>query len=192
MNNKILALIIIVLAGVAIYGAVYAAVTTIIMPMDSQSLAGELKSVDLSINNSDNIAEMELQSNQNIPLNYMSQSQRTEIANNLRGASQFTGSGQDWDSYNSFNGFKIFLYNLILRGDIANQMNNITATHTELLRLNNETSSIMKQMANDIEKGNGNSYANDLKNLSNNVKSYDNSTAKLKTQLKDAIQLLGG
>lgn len=196
MNKKILALIIALIAVIGTYGLVYAAVTTVLMPMDSESLKNELDTLETPVNNESSIGELEsaAETMESIPLTYTSQSERTQMANSMRINNAFPPglSNQDLDSYNNYNSFKIFLYNLMLRGDISNQMNNITATHMEIIRLNNETSSITQKMATDLEKGDSKAYSADLRNLANNVKQYDNSTAKLKIQLKTAIQLLGG
>ncbi len=195
MNKKILALIVVLIAIVGFYGLVYGAVTTVLMPIDSEGFKSELSTIQTPVNDNSNITELEgaAATIEGASLKYIPQSQRTQIANGMRNnALPSEIFNPDLSEYNNWNSFKILAYDLILRGDISNQIKNIEGTRNEIIRLNNKTASINQKMATDFENGDTEAYAADIRNLANTLQQYNNTMEKLKTQLQDVIQLLGG
>ena len=193
MSRKILALLIIVVAMGGTYALFYAAVSTVLIPMDINSYKSELETAIAPVNNELNISEIESGATvtESIPLTYIPQEERTEMANQMRKGNTIPIiPNQDFNEYDKFNSYRILAYNLIFRGDISKQIKNISNTHEEIIRLNNETNSITEKMAADLEKGDNKAYADDLRNISNNVKQYNIVMEKLKTQIKDLINLL--
>ena len=193
MSRKILTLLIIVVAIGGTYALFYAAVSTVLIPMDINSYKSELETAIAPVNNELNISEIESGATvtESIPLTYIPQEERTEMANQMRKGNTIPIiPNQDFNEYDKFNSYRILAYNLIFRGDISKQIKNISNTHEEIIRLNNETNSITEKMAADLEKGDNKAYADDLRNISNNVKQYNIVMEKLKTQIKDLINLL--
>lgn len=193
MSRKILTLLIIVVAIGGTYALFYAAVSTVLIPMDINSYKSELETAIAPVNNELNISEIESGATvtESIPLTYIPPEERTEMANQMRKGNTIPIiPNQDFNEYDKFNSYRILAYNLIFRGDISKQIKNISNTHEEIIRLNNETNSITEKMATDLEKGDNKAYAADLRNISNNVKQYNIVMEKLKTQIKDLINLL--
>jgi len=88
MNKKILAMIIILVAIVGVYGLFYVAVTSVLMPMDMNSFKTDLNAMpQLPVNNNSTINDLENSADimeSHPSLKYMSQNQRTEMANQMR------------------------------------------------------------------------------------------------------------
>lgn len=182
------------MAIIGIYGLFYAAVTTILMPWDSNMFEMELSTVQIPVNNASSIAEMEsaaADTESTSSLSYVSKSERTEVANTMRTSNtpppEFFNQ---MEGYEQLNNFRMLAYNLIFRGDISDQIKNITSTHEEISRLDNETESINQKLYTDMEKGDSKGYAEDLKNIADNLKQQNTAMEKLKTQLENLINLL--
>lgn len=182
------------MAIVGIYGLFYAAVTTILMPWDTTAFEMELSSVQIPVNNASTIAEMEsaaADTESTSSLSYVSKSERTEVANTMRTVNTPPpGVFDQLEGYEEFNNYRMLAYNLIFRGDISNQIKNISSTHEEISRLDNETESINQKLYTDMEKGDSKGYAEDLRNIADNLKQQNTAMEKLKTQLESLINML--
>ena len=134
------------MAIVGIYGLFYVAVTTILMPWDTTTLEMELSTVQIPVNNASNIAEMEsaaVDTESSSSLSYVSKSERMEVANTMRIVNTPPpGFFDQMKEYKELNNFRMLAYTLIFRGDISNQIKNISSKHEEISRLDNETESL--------------------------------------------------
>lgn len=183
------------MAIVGVYGLFYTAVTTILMPFDTTVFKDELSTVQVPVNNASTITEMESAAadmESTSSLDYVSESERTEVANTMRTANTPPPGffDQNLEEYNQFNSYRMLAYNLIFRGDISNQIKNISNTHDEISRLDNETESLNQKMYNDMEKGDNKAYTEDLKDIADNLKQHNIAMEKLKTQLENVINRL--
>ena len=136
MNRKIMALIIFIVAVVAIYGVIYAAVTTVLMPQDLNEFKTELDAMSQNqISNSD-ITQLEsaAATMDSSPLSYMSKSQRVNIANEMRNGDTVPPGvlNQDFTQYNNFNYYKSLAYALVLKGDLSSGINNLSGNYGEI------------------------------------------------------------
>ncbi len=198
MNRKILTMLIIVVAVVGVYGLFYTAVTTVLMPSDLNYFKTELNSMpQLPINNDSTITQMESAATaieNNPSLKYLSQNQRTEMANQMRNSNSPPPGflNQNFTDYNNLNNYRVWAYDIILKGNISNEIRNLSSCTAKISSLTNETASINQKMANDFENGNDKAYADDLRIMANNTKQYNNAMSELKNKLQTIINQLGG
>lgn len=160
--------------------------------MDLTAFKEELNTVQVPVNNASSISEMESAAadmESTSALDYVSESERSEVANTMRIANTPPPGflDQDFEEYNQFNSYRMLAYNLIFRGDISNQIKNISSSHEEISRLNNDTELINQKMYTDMENGDTKAYAEDLKMIAVNLKQYNIAMEKLKIQLQNLI-----
>jgi len=180
---------------IGIYGLFYAAVTTVLMPMDANAFKAELNTLEVPVNNASSIAELEnaaADMEKTSALSYISQKERTEVANSMRMGNTIplVFINQNMVEYDKSYSNRIWAYDLVLRGDISSQMKNISSTHEEISRLNNETETINQKLYTDFEKGDTKAYAADLRKVAHNLKQYNIAMENLKTQLQNVISQL--
>lgn len=180
---------------VGVYGLFYAAVTTVLMPMDANAFKAELNTLQVPMNNESSIAELEIAAadmERTSALSYVSQKERTEVANSMRMGNTIplVFINQNMVEYNKSYSNRIWAYDLALRGDISSQIKNITSTHEEISRLNNETEAIHQKLYTDFEKGDTKAYAEDLRKVTHNLRQYNIAMENLKTQLQNVINQL--
>lgn len=196
MNKKSLALIIFVLTVVSIYGLFYAAVTAVLMPYDLNEFKNELNTMpQLPVINNSDITKMESEAamiESSSPLKYMPQSERTNVANQMRTYNAVPPElfYQDFNYYNTYNNYKALAYSLVLKENLSRKINNISSTYEKLSSYANKTQTISQEMATDFEKGDNKAYANDLRNLTSMMKQYNSEMAQLKNQLQELINEL--
>ena len=197
MNRKILALIIFIVAIAGVYGLFYAAVTTVLMPQDLNTFKTELNAISQSsITNDSSIAQTESSAaimESYSPLNGLSQSQRTEMANKMRINNATIPQGvlnQNFNEYNTYNNYKAMAYSLILKGDISSEINNLSSTYEEVNQLGSQMVSLNQKMATDFENGNNKAYADDLRSTATLTKQYNHKMVILKTQLQTLVNQL--
>jgi hypothetical protein len=188
-------LFILIIAIVGIYGLFYAAVTTVLMSMDASAFKAELNTVEVPLNNDSSITELESAAadmEKTSALSYVSQKERTEVANSMKMGNTIpmVFINQNMVEYDKSYINRIWAYDLVLRGDISGQMKNISSTHEEISRLNNETEAINQKLYTDFEKGDTKAYAEDLRRVAHNLRQYNLAMEKLKTQLQDVVNLL--
>lgn len=195
MNKKSLALIILV-AVAGVYGLFYAAVTTVLMPMDLNEFKNQLNSAsECSIATNSSVAQsessvaiMETYS----PLNYLSQSQRTKMAGQMRVNATIPPDALNFTEYTRYNNYKALAYSLALKGDVSNQIQNVTSTYNEINNLSSQMISLNQKMSADFENGDNKAYADDLRNITSLTKQVNTKIALLKTQLQTVINQLSG
>ena len=189
-------MLIVIVATVGIYGLFYAAVTTVLMPMDVDIYKDQLNTIpEFSTINESTITELEsgaAVTESMSALAYTSSEERTQMANIMRIGSNLPPEflNQNFEEYDRTNDNKIWAYDLILRGDISNELKNISSTYKEIKHLNNETLSLNQKAANDLESGDSKAYAEDLRSTANNLRQYNKAMEKLKTQLQNLINQL--
>ena len=197
MNKKISILIILV-AIIGIYGLFYIAVTNVLMPMELDSFKNDLNGMpQLPVNNNSTINDLENSANiieNNPSLKYMSQSQRSEMANQMRhlNSPPIGFLNQNFTDYNNFYANSVLAYKLIGKGTLANEISNLSSITNNLTSLTNESAAIEQKSANDFENGDDKAYAEDLRSSANNLKQYNKVMEELKTQLQKIINQLGG
>ena len=197
MNRKILALIIFIVAIAGVYGLFYAAVTTVLMPQDLNTFKTELNAISQSsITNDSSIAQTESSAaimESYSPLNGLSQSQRTEMANKMRINNATIPQGvlnQNFNEYNTYNNYKAMAYSLVLKGDISSRINNLSSTYEKVNHLGSEIVYLNQKMATDFENGNNKAYADDLRSTATLTKQYNHEMVILKTQLQNLVNQL--
>jgi hypothetical protein len=197
MNRKILALIIFIVAIAGVYGLFYGAVTTVLMPQDLNTFKTELDAMSQSsITNDSSIVQTESSAaimESYSPLNGLSQSQRTEMANKMRINNATIPQGvlnQNFTEYNTYNNYKAMAYSLILKGDISSGINNLSSTYENINQLGSEMVSLNQKMAADFENGDNKAYADDLRSTTTLTKQYNHEMAILKTQLQTLVNQL--
>ena len=197
MNRKILALIIFIVAIAGVYGLFYAAVTTVLMPQDLNTFKTELDAMSQSsITNDSSIAQTESSAaimESYSPLNGLSQSQRTEMANKMRINNATIPQGvlnQNFNEYNTYNNYKAMAYSLVLKGDISSRINNLSSTYEKVNHLGSEIVYLNQKMATDFENGNNKAYADDLRSTATLTKQYNHEMVILKTQLQTLVNQL--
>ncbi|MGB9937118.1 MAG: hypothetical protein ACPK7O_05310 [Methanobacterium sp.] len=194
MSKKMIALIIVIVAVIGIYGAFYAAVTTVLMPHDLNEFKNELDTASQNqISNSD-IAQIEnaAATVENSPLSYMSQSQRTNIANEMRNSNNIPPGvlNQDFMTYGTFNYYKALAYALVLKGDLSSEISNLSNNYDEINSLSSRMSSITQKSVTDFENGDNKAYADDLRSTANLMKQYQNKMEVLKNNLQNIVDKL--
>ena len=196
MSRKSLVLIIFIFAVVGIYGLFYAAVTAVLIPQDLNEFKNELNTMpQLPVNNDSSIKDLESQAatiESSSPLKYMSQSERASMANQMRSGNAIPPEAMNpnFSGYNAYNNYKALAYALILKGDISNEIKNLSSSYEELSSYANKTEAINQKMATDFENGDNKAYANDLRSMANMMKQYNSEIAQLKTQLQNVINTL--
>jgi hypothetical protein len=197
MNRKILALIIFIVAIAGVYGLFYAAVTTVLMPQDLNTFKTELDAMSQSpVTNDSSIAQTESSAaimESYSPLNGLSQSQRTEMANKMRINNATIPQGvlnQNFNEYNTYNNYKAMAYSLVLKGDISSRINNLSSTYEKVNHLGSEIVYLNQKMATDFENGNNKAYADDLRSTATLTKQYNHEMVILKTQLQTLVNQL--
>ena len=197
MNRKILALIIFIVAIAGVYGLFYAAVTTVLMPQDLNTFKTELDAMSQSsITNDSSIAQTESSAaimESYSPLNGLSQSQRTEMANKMRINNATIPHGvlnQNFNEYNTYNNYKAMAYSLVLKGDISSRINNLSSTYEKVNHLGSEIVYLNQKMATDFENGDNKAYADDLRSTVTLTKQYNSEMTVLKTQLQTLVNQL--
>ena len=197
MNKKILILIILV-GVIGIYGLFYVAVTNVLMPMELDSFKNDLNGMpQLPVNNNSTISDLENSADimeSNPSLKFMSQSQRSEMANQMRNLNSPPAGflNQNFTDYNNFYANSALAYKLIGKGTLANEISNLSNITNNLSSLTNESTAIDQRTANDFENGDDKAYAEDLRSSANNLKQYNKVMEELKTQLQKIINQLGG
>jgi len=198
MNKKILAMIIILVAIVGVYGLFYVAVTTVLMPMDLNSFKTDLNAMpQLPVNNNSTINDLENSADiidNNPSLKYMSQNQRTEMANQMRNLNSPPPGylNQNFTDYTNFYALSVLAFKITGKETLATEINNLSGITNNLSSLTNESTSIDQKSANDFENGDDKSYVDDLRSSANNLKQYNNAMAELKAQLQNIVNQLGG
>ncbi len=196
MNKKILALVII-LVFVGVYGLFYVAVTSVLMPMDMNGFKSDLNTMpQLPVINNSTINDLENSANlmeSHPSLKYMSQNQRTEMANQMRNSNSPPPGylNQNFTDYNNFYHISALAFQITGKGNLANEINNLNTITNNLTSLTNESTTIEQRSATDFENGNDKAYANDLRSSANNLKQYNNAMAEFKTHLQNIINQLG-
>jgi hypothetical protein len=197
MNRKILALVII-LAVVGVYGLFYVAVTSVLMPMDMDSFKSDLNAMpQLPVNNNSTIDDLENSADlmeSHPSLKYMSQDQRTEMANQMRDSNTPPPGYLNQNFTDSTNFYRIsaLAYEITGKENLAAEINNLTTITNSLSSLTNESASLDQKSATDLENGDDKAYADDLRSSANNLKQYNNAMMELKTEIQDIINQLGG
>lgn len=194
MSRKIIALIIFIVALVCIYGVTYAAVTTVLMPQDLNEFKTELDAASQNqISNSD-IYQMEsaAATMDSSPLKYLPQSQRTNIANEMRNGDTAPPGvlNQDFTQYNNFNYYKSLAYALVLKGDLSSGIKNLSGNYEEINSLGSQMVSLNQKSATDFENGDNKAYADDLREIANLMKQYKNKMDVLKNNLQNIVNQL--
>ena len=198
MNKKILAMIIILVAIVGVYGLFYVAVTSVLMPMNMNSFKTDLNAMpQLPVNNNSTINDLENSADimeSHPSLKYMSQNQRTEMANQMRNSNSPPPGylNQNFTDYTNFYGLSVLAFKITGKRTIATEINNLTTITNHLSSITNESTTIDQKSANDFENGDDKAYANDLRNSANNLMQYNNAMTELKTQLQNIVNQLGG
>ena len=196
MSRKILALIILLVAVVGIYGLFYAAVTTVLMPQDLNNYKTELDSLSqLPVINDSTINQMESDAvlmESYSPLKYLSQSERAAMADQMRNNNAIPPEllNQNFDEYTTYINYKALAYSIALNGDLSNEIKNLSSTYEELSSFSNKTVAITQKMATDFENGDDKAYAEDLRNMANLMRQYNTKMAELKTQLQKVVNEL--
>ncbi len=197
MNKKILILIILV-AVIGIYGLFYVAVTNVLMPMELDSFKNDLNGMpQLPVNNNSTINDLENSADiveSNPSLKYMSQSQRSQMADEMRHLNSPPAGflNQNFSDYTNFYASSVLAYKLIGKETLANEISNLSNITNNLSSLTNEAAAIDQKSADDFENGNDKAYAEDLRSSANNLKQYNTVMEQLKTQLQKIINQLGG
>lgn len=197
MNRKIIALVII-LAVIGVYGLFYVAVTSVLTPMEMNSFKSDLNAMpELPVNNNSTISDLENSADvieSHPSLKYMSQDQRTEMANQMRDSNSPPPGylNQNFTDFNNFYAISSLAYTLIGKGNLASEINNLTTITNNLTSLTNESTIIDEKSATDFENGDDKAYADDLRSSANNLKQYNIAMNNLKTQLEKIITQLGG
>jgi hypothetical protein len=126
------------------------------------------------------------------PLKNLPQNQRTSMANDMRNGNTIPleVSNQNFADYNTYNNYKALVYALALKGDLSNQIKNLSSNYEELSSYANKTEAINQKMAADFEKGDNKAYADDLRDMANIMKQYNSEIAILKDQLQNIINEL--
>lgn len=188
-------MLIILVAIIGIYGVIYVAITNVLMPSDLDTFKSELSTVQVPVNNDSSIKEMEnaaAYTESASSLEYVSPSERSAVASSMRISNTPPPEffNQNLEVSDQFFSYRMWAYTLIFRGDISNELKNISSTHEEISRLNNETESLNQKLYTDMEKGDSKAYAEDLKLIANNLKQYNTAMAELKNHLKTLVNLL--
>jgi hypothetical protein len=194
MSRKIMALIIFIVAVVGIYGLVYAAVTTVLMPQDLNEFKTELDSMSQNqISNSD-ITQLEsaAATMDSSPLKYMSKSQRINIANEMRNGNTIPPGvlNQDFTEYSNFNYYKSLAYALVLKGNLSSAIKNLSSNYEEINSLGSQMVSLNQKSATDFENGDNKAYADDLRGTANLMKQYKIKMDVLKNNLQNIVNQL--
>lgn len=197
MDKKILALIIVAVAVVGVYGAFYAAISAIFMPMDLNEFKNELNAMppgtginESSINSMESNAALieSSPSLTNIP-----QDQRTAMANQMANVSiPPEVSNPNWSRYKSYNNDRAWKYDLIFKGNVSGEIRSITGNYENLTNLSNQIQSIQQKMATDYRNGDNKAYADDMRNMANTMKQYNTAMAKLRTDLQRIVNDMSG
>lgn len=194
MNRKIMALIIVIVAVIGIYGAFYVAVTTVLMPQDLNEFKNELDAASQNQLSASDIAQIESAAAimDSSSLSYMSQSQRTNIANEMRMGNNIPPGvlNQNFKEYGTFNYYKALVYTLVLRGDISSEINNLSSNYEEINSLGSQMVSLNQKAAADFESGNNKAYAEDLRSMANLMKQQKNKIDVLKNNLQNIVNQL--
>ncbi len=195
MNKKSLALIIVLIAIAGIYGIFYAAVTTVLMPQDLNNYKNELNSMPQdSIKNAD-IVEMEnaaaaMESSSG--LKYMSQSQRTSIANDMKNSNALPSDvlNSDWNAYSNFNSYKALAYSMVFKGELSNKIKDLSNNYKEISDISMNMTSQTQKAAEDLEKGDNKAYTSDLRKTADFMKQYNAKIEVLRTNLQSIVNEL--
>lgn len=194
MSRKIIALIIFIVAVVGIYGVIYAAVTTVLVPQDSNEFKTELDAMSQNqISNSDiNQLESAAATMDSSPLKYMSQSQRTNMANEMKNGNTIPPGvlNQNFTDYSSFNYYKALAYALVLKGDLSSGIKNLSGNYEEINSLGSQMVYLNQKSATDFENGDNKAYADDLRGTANLMKQYKNKMDVLKNNLQNIVNQL--
>ena len=189
-----MAMIIFLVAVIGIYGVFYAVVTTVLMPQDLNEFKTELDAMSQTqISNSDiNQLESAAATMDSSPLSYMSQSQRTNIANEMRNGNDVPPGilNQNFTNYSSFNNYKALAYALVLKGALSSGIKNLSDNYEEINSLSSQMMSLNQKSATDFENGDNKAYSSDLRSTANLMKQYNNKTAVLKTNLQNIVNQL--
>ncbi len=196
MSKKFLALIIIIIAVIGIYGLFYAVASTVLVPMQLNGFKSQLDAVSTNPGIDDStITLMESQAaliGNTTPLTSMSQDQRTATASFMNSTPTPTGLNQSFTQYESYNNYVAWEYDLMFKGNVANSIRNMTGNYENISSYSNQLSTIHQKMITDFQNGDSKAYADDLRNTADTMKQYNNENAELKTQLQTIINQLGG
>lgn len=195
MNKKLLALIILLVAVIGLYGTYYVYATTVVMPEDLKVFKEEYKSIpDQGIFTKSEINELNSLATQiengpsftNIP-----KSERQKMANDLRNQMKPYKSQIQELKENFTNNNEIAVrYDFILKGNVANDLR--SAYNESKLSLLDKFFNVTDNMANDCEKGDNKALANDFREFANIAQQINNWGATAKPQLQDIVKQLGG
>ena len=197
MNKKNLLLIVLV-AVIGIYVLFYVAVTNVLMPMELASYKNDLNGMpQLPVNNNSTINDLKNSADiieSNPSLKFMSQSQRSQMADQMRNLNSPPPGflNQNFTDYNNFYASSVLAYKLIGKGTLADEISNLSSITNNLSSLTNESAGIDQKSANDFENGDDKAYAEDLRSSADNLKQYNIVMEELKNQLQKIINQLGG
>jgi hypothetical protein len=195
MSKKLLALIILLVVVLGLYGSYYIYVTAVIVPEDLKVLKSEYKGIpDQGVLNNSEINELNKTATQienGNSLKTIPKSERQKIANDLRSQIQPYESQVQEIKQNFTNNNEIALkYDLILKGNVANELR--SAYNESKLSLFDKFFNATDDMAKDYEKGDNKALANDMREFIGTTQQINNWSATAKLQLRDIIEQLDG
>ena len=167
-------LIILLFVVCSVYCGFYLVVTNIFMPSD---LDFAKSGINTTLTSENEVAIKNLENEATLMEKYPSlantpQSQRISDAKMMQGSekSETPENTQGNTEFRNFINYHFWMYILILRWDIANELKNMSNTLDKQSQLSQASDLINEKMATDWENGDDKAYAKDLRALANNLR----------------------
>lgn len=195
MDNKKLALIILVVVVVGAYASYYAYASMVLIPEDKKVFKDELASLGNVSSSDADIAQMEQAASQieSIDLTVIPAAERKTLADQMRSDPFFTtwnASIAELKQNITRNQEIASRYDLLLKGNVANNIRSIYSQ--DLVAKVEALGPIFEKIPNDLEKGDGAAYARDVRELAKSMKELQQQLIISKAKLETVVNELGG
>lgn len=189
--NLPVAIIIIVVAVLAVYGTFYAYASSNIQSQDLKTFEEDLKTID-----STKISENEINTISNLATKIetgfaIKDLPAEQISSNAAAMKPTETDKTDFDKLNNKTNTNQAIatrYDFLLKGDIAGEIR--IAYNTKMVELRQKMIQTQEQAANDFTTGNNTAVAADLKQYVQYANEYNNLTTSAKTSLEKIVNKL--
>lgn len=196
MSKKILALIIILVIMGGVYGFYYIYATTVVLPEDVKNLKIDYNTLPTTGINQSYVNDLntDVSKIQSGSFSYSNnpQSERQQSANDMRSYYQTEASYiQNLNQSNQNSSGYAIRYDLILKGNIANEWRSVYDDDTGINLLSN-MNNVYYNIINDEQTANDTAFIKDAQQYMNLSQQYNNWTITSQQKLQVIINQLGG
>lgn len=186
-----IAVVVIVVAVLGVYGLFYVYATSYIQPQDLKTFEEDLKNIGSTVISENEVNAMESQANQietGTPITQIPTEQVSTTSQAMKPNQTDKTNIEKLNNKTNTNRAIAIRYDFLLKGEIAKEIR--TAYNTKLVDLRKQMLQTQEKAATDFAAGNNTAVAADLKQYVQFAKEYNTLTTQAKASLEKIIQKL--